>query len=97
MRTLPVRREENINLRVTRAEKALIEEKAKAAGLGTSEWLRLVGTTGSKPAAAVKMKPRRAEQPDGFEARVKQLSQTMPRRNAETLVRREMARAADAS
>lgn len=90
-----MKRTENINLRVTPAEKALIEEKASGAELGTSEWLRLVGTMGTKPRPAVRT-PSLAEvqAPGDFEALVIRYQRTMPRRNAEIVARREMRRSA---
>jgi hypothetical protein len=96
-------RGEWIKLRVSSAEKALIEERAKAAGLKVSEYIRREAGIGHFGRADL----RRVEQPSaaptesapvperagtGFEARVQEASRRMPRRNAEGLVRREMAR-----
>lgn len=81
----------NIILRVSKAEKALIEENARAAGRTVSEYLRtmaLLGTPDLRPSAGPKAKrPQRA---GDFEGRVEELARTMPRRNAEVLARREL-------
>lgn len=97
-------RGEWIKLRVSTAEKALIEERAKAAGLGVSEYIRREAGIGHFGRSDL----RRVEQPDepleapplpdptaggaAFEVRVQEAARRMPRRNAEGLVRREMAR-----
>lgn len=89
-----------ILVRVTPAEKALIEEKAKASGLSTSDYLRQLGMgtrgSGRKTAAVSKTTAPGSTpgSPVDLEARVRELSQRMPRRNAEVLARRELRRAA---
>jgi hypothetical protein len=96
-------RGEWIKLRVSTAEKALIEERAKAAGLKVSEYIRReagIGHFGRSDLRRVELPSASpAESAPGpeasggnFEARVREAAKRMPRRNAESLVRREMAR-----
>jgi Mobilization protein NikA len=89
-------RTERIILRVSPAEKALIAERAAGAGLGLSAFIRReagIGHFGSKgrpdPAESGYTRPEAASD---FEERVREFARTMPRRNAETAVRREDAR-----
>lgn len=80
-----------IILRASKAEKALIEENARAAGRTVSEYLRTMGLLGTPDTAGPKAKrPQRA---GDFEGRVEELAETMPRRNAEVLARRERLKA----
>lgn len=79
-----MKRTESIVLRTTPAEKALIAENARASGETTSEYLRRLGM-----GAAKRVEAQAPAQVDGFEQRVRELSRTMPKRNAEMLARRE--------
>lgn len=104
-------------LRLSPAEKAILEERAAAAGLKVSEYLRReagigrfgradLRRAGLTPEAAGKKQTGRADlnQPGGpgqlepahqdLEQQVAKLAQRMPRRNAEGLARRELAREA---
>ena len=83
-------------IRVSPGQKALIAENAEASGFdSTSEYLRQLGMAGGKP-------PRKrsvaggtrgpVEQPDEFEAKVRELARKMPRRSAEIVARRERAK-----
>lgn len=84
-----VRRTERLNLRLTKSQRARIEERAGAAGLTMSEYVVQSGCGDIEPAAASAQRP----EPDDFEARVREYQKTMPRRSAEIAVRREEAAA----
>ena len=88
-----MRRTLMLPIRVSPAEKALIEENAKASGLDASSFLRQLGTTGTTrkplPKKATKRSPDRSP---SFEQRVRQMARLMPKSNAERQVRREEAK-----
>jgi len=91
-------RTEILRLRVTPAEKLLVEERATAAGLTASEYLRReaglghFGRTALRRVDLPSAAPSAEGVPATFEARVREAAKRMPRANAESLVRRELAR-----
>jgi hypothetical protein len=95
-----VNRTEFIKFRATPAEKARIEEVASSKGLKTGAWLRRAGMGSAEPPDGRELgNPPPAEAapveeglPSDYEERVLKLARTMPRRSAEVLVRRELAR-----
>jgi hypothetical protein len=87
-----------IKLRVSPAEKALIEERAATAGLTTSEYIRREAGIGKfgradlRRAGEIGHTAPEHQTSSSFEARVRREMRTMPRVNAEKVVRREEAR-----
>ena len=85
-----MRRGKFLKLRVSKTEQARIEENAEAAGLTVSEYIRQ-RTCGELGPARPPARTTRRRGSD-FEQRVREEMRTMPKVNAERLVRREEAR-----
>lgn len=85
-------RTENLNIRVSPAEKSLIEANAARAGMSMSAFLRHL-VVGPMPSPASDAAPTEPAALEDFETLVVRLTATMPRRNAETVARRELGRA----
>ena len=105
MPTAATSRSQRIILRVSPAEKALVAEQAQAAGLKVSEYIRREAGIGKFGRADLMRRPAgiQEDQPQppmavlegrsaDFEQRVRDEMRTMPKVNAERLVRREEAR-----
>lgn len=92
-----MRRAQTIPVRVSKVEKARIEENAEARGLTVSEFLRQCGC-GELGDLRPPARPRRRAvgELDAFEDRVRELARTMPRSNARRQASRELERAAAA-
>lgn len=56
-------RDKSILLRVSQEEKSIIEERAREAGVGVSDYLRELGLQGAKPAAQIISPPEPTEPP----------------------------------
>lgn len=86
-----------LKVRVSEDEKKLVKARAAASGLGVSDYIRGLAILGGPAVvrqAAQDRTRRKAERqaPGDFEALVARYEQTMPRRNAEIVARRELAR-----
>lgn len=95
-------------LRLSKAQRATLDENSEAAGLTRAEFLRreaglptwgrrdrsaVEGTAGSSPLATSERGRKKALGGEsGLEKRTKELAKTMPWVNAERLARREFAR-----
>jgi hypothetical protein len=87
-----VKRSEWIRLRVSPVEKATIEARAEEAGEEVSERLRRIGMEPVKGKPTLRAETPAAQARGDFEARVQAMARYMPRQNAETVVRRELAK-----